>query len=272
MASHFSSIGFPIADEADFERTGNQAIEAGQGFPVPGLGTYVLWEVGEGIELWVHIDPENYICGFNPHFSGVTRIRVGVLGEKTEGLAGPLDGCLRGWASPPEGQPDLGEYPFVFDIPDRHLRSLEFPSIQTFGITGFAHSLEVFTDENDYGRKMREGKAEDEPIWAHESFLPLGLFSPGDEDAGGDDEVNKDGEVERNEAHPVAFFTGTVLAAREIVNPFTNIPFQWASVRTYGGEYDIVADRELLARPLEPGNIVQGEFWLTGRLAEEREN
>ena len=39
-----------------------------------------------------------------------------------------------------------------------------------------------------------------------------------------------------------------------------------ALIDTIGGSFDGVIDRSLLERPLQPGNVVTGWFWLSGRL------
>ena len=39
-------------------------------------------------------------------------------------------------------------------------------------------------------------------------------------------------------------------------------------IGTAGGTFDLVADDAVLRRGLKPGMIVEGEFWLCGRLVE----
>jgi hypothetical protein len=50
-------------------------------------------------------------------------------------------------------------------------------------------------------------------------------------------------------------------------NPETGQEFTWALISTAGGAFDLVADETVLPRPLAPGMIVEGEFWLCARLA-----
>ena len=49
-------------------------------------------------------------------------------------------------------------------------------------------------------------------------------------------------------------------------NLATGETFQHAIVQTLGGSYDVLASPRELAAPLEPGNIIQGDFWLVGRV------
>jgi hypothetical protein len=53
------------------------------------------------------------------------------------------------------------------------------------------------------------------------------------------------------------------------MNETTGDAFWWARVRTLGGEIEVVADPVLLTGPVTPGAVVQGSFWLSGRLPDE---
>ncbi|MFY0524529.1 hypothetical protein ACN28I_15625 [Archangium gephyra] len=115
------------------------------------------------------------------------------------------------------------------------------------GLCAFAHGLEVWADEAAF----TTAQADEEVKFAAESLIPAGLFSP-------------EG-PERPEAAEV-FLTGRVLEAGLRENLATGETFQHAIVRTLGGSYDVLASPRELAAPLEPGNIIQGEFWLVGRV------
>jgi hypothetical protein len=60
--------------------------------------------------------------------------------------------------------------------------------------------------------------------------------------------------------------TGAVKVAALRRNTFTNREFQWARVATLGGEYEVVVDPADLPKALAPGNVIQGTFWMVGRL------
>jgi hypothetical protein len=66
-----------------------------------------------------------------------------------------------------------------------------------------------------------------------------------------------------------AYFAGRVEKADVRVNPVTGQQFHWALVDMLGGKVDLVADGALAPEPFKPGMIVQGEFWLCGRLVED---
>ena len=59
---------------------------------------------------------------------------------------------------------------------------------------------------------------------------------------------------------------GIVLDSSVLVNPATGRAFQWARVRTFGGELDLVADPEVVTGAFVTAGVVTGSFWLSGRV------
>ncbi|MGC4082208.1 MAG: hypothetical protein QM736_08915 [Vicinamibacterales bacterium] len=70
--------------------------------------------------------------------------------------------------------------------------------------------------------------------------------------------------VDPPESH--ALISGVVVDAARQHNAVTGEPFWWALVDTLGGTFDVVINPELLDTPIEPGNVLSGWFWLSGRL------
>ena len=97
-----------------------------------------------------------------------------------------------------------------------------------------------------------DSQAADGMTFGSRTFIPSGLISPSGEP------------VSPPESH--ALITGHVLEASEQRNSVTGAPFWWALVDTEGGTYDVVIDPELLSAPVQPGNVLSGWFWLSGRL------
>ena len=77
----------------------------------------------------------------------------------------------------------------------------------------------------------------------------------------------------------MAVFTGHVVRSDVKINEQTGEYFYWALVETYGGcRFDVVIHPHLIDHykgrgqsPPRPGCIVQGHFWLSGRLVGEYE-
>jgi hypothetical protein len=132
----------------------------------------------------------------------------------------------------------------------------------------FAHSLECWPDDASYYSEEEErwnpsgaGQGHEERRskgLASESFIPSGTFPSSSEE----DAANFVPKAE-------AIFTGHVLAAELLTNGHSGRKFHHVHVRTLGGEYDVVADPEVVrGEPLLSG-VVQGVFWLTGRLVRD---
>ena len=245
MPNHFSALGITVQSEDTFNELIYQTATSGTVIATP-PGLYIFWAMGGGVELWAQATHERRLLGLNPHFSGSARMRVGITNRVERASDTELDGAFHGWANPAGDALDSGDYPFVVDVPDSDTYAdLALPAVHTMQIAAFAHTLSVFADEEAYRSAPQEQEG---PRWATESFVPVGLFETSGEPP----------------AH--AMFTGRVLEAALRTNPATGASFFWALVRTLGGEIDVVADPELVQAPLVAGGVVQGMFWLSGRI------
>jgi hypothetical protein len=246
--SHFSSIGLEVASAADMQALIDRIVEDSEYLEARG-GVYVVWQAGDGPELWLQCDEENAVVGLSPHFVGTSRLRVGLVAPVERPGQTALDGSFYAWVNPRGEDFSEGDYPLVFDCPDAAALEVEVPCEATVQLSAFAHHLEVWADADTYDREQTE------PKFASQSFVPAGLFR-GDEDEPGP---------------PVAYamFTGHVAAAEERHNPLTSTPYWYAAVVTLGGTIDVVIASELVARPLAVGNVVSGGFWLSGQVVSD---
>lgn len=244
MASHFSTLGFPVKSQDDFRRTVLQARDSGE-LVRARQGFYRRWTVGEGIELWVGCHTQAGL-GVNPHFSGSGRMRVR-LTEIVPSDDFPLDGSIQGWAAPASRDPESGAFPVVVDLPDFDAvrKELHKGAIVMVQIAAFAHELAAFASDEAFSESQGEIK------FAPESFVPAGLFSNGDELA---------------KPSATAVFTGHILEINRLTNPETGAPFYHLLVRTLGGTVDVVADPEIVQGEPDVGGVVNGSFWLSGRI------
>ncbi len=255
MASHLSTIGFSVDTDQEFVDLAERGMEEGEEIPV-GRKRYVRWADPSGAELWVQVNWLEMVIGMVPHFSGTSEVRVGLTEALREPDDSPLDGAFHAWADPDPESPGTGLYPFVFDCPDAaSYGKVALPSPARAQIAAFAHEIEVFADEASF-----EAGQDPEMPMASRSFIPIGLFS-----GEGEDE-----EDEEDEAPPKAsaLLSGHVRRSEERRNGLTGHRFLWAEVETLGGILDVVADRELLPSGIPEGGLVQGVFWLSGRLVQ----
>jgi hypothetical protein len=147
MPSHMTTLGFRAATNEEFADLAMTAATQGEPVQVSG-GAYYRWTPGAGVELWAQVDQSGQLIGLNPHFGGAAHMMVGLIKPIARERDSALDGAFYGWADPAENEPDNGQYPFAFDLPDfkRHDR-LALPAIVSVQIAAFAHSLSAFESD-----------------------------------------------------------------------------------------------------------------------------
>ena len=247
MVNHFSTVGIPVSSEADFMKYVNLVFESGKKIKAYG-GTYLLLKMGNGIELWGQLNTQGEMIGLNPHYKGTAVSTVRLIEKVEDPTDTLLDGRVYSEAEPSED--GAFAYPFVFDMPDIAAQKIKYPVIREVQLAAFAHELSVYADEEEYNKAQ-----ETEPKFASEFFIPSGLFE-GDEEGG--------------RPSSMGLFGGRVLAAEKLRNPYSDEYFYYAKVKTLGGEFDVVADPELVTEEIREGNIISGSFWLTGRLIQKK--
>jgi len=247
MPSHMTTLGFLVTTEQDFRHYAYQASEFGEKIETPN-GSYTFWEVGNGIELWVQTNLHKRIIGMNPHFRGRASMRAGLVKYVSRKEQTILDGSFYAWANPITNDPTSGMFPFVFDLPDYDTyHPILLPCIIDVQLAAFAHHLIGFADEATYTASQHKDLK-----FAPESLVPSGLFTP-------------TGKIKEPPQAEI-IFNGRVLETARLVNPVTSQKFYWARVRTLGGEMDVVADPQIVQGQVVQDGIVNGTFWLSGRL------
>lgn len=255
MSSHFSAIGFPIESEDDLSELTERVIDQCEPIAVK-QGRYLRWSSECGAELWLQIDRKDNLVGINPHFTGPSSIRVALIETVNRSDASTLDGAFRAWANSVNDDPQTvsspqsGSLSVVFDAPDfRTYSDVKLPSIGVARIAAFAHEFSVYDSVEAYDA-LQVGEVK----FASQSFVPSGMFSL---DAG-----------RATPPEPDAVFTGHVRRTEKRTNELTGIDFYWAETETLAGVFDVVVDAELVTGNLQTGSVIQGSFWLSGRLKE----
>lgn len=247
VPSQFSALGFSITSGEDLAALASQVADRADTINAR-EGQYLKWAPPSGEQLWLQVKHNGDAMGMNPHFQGLSVVRVAIEARIARDNHTPLDGTFLAWANPPDTGTG-GEYPFVFDSPDAAVHeALELPVVVTAQVAAFAQHARVFPNADAYEvARVAEGLG-----FPSRSFIPSGLFSP-------------DGQpIVPPEPH--ALIAGHVIDASERRNAVTGATYWWALVDTVGGTFDAVIDPDLLSSPIESGNIVSGWFWLSGRL------
>ncbi len=250
MINHMTTLGFQMQSEDDFLGLANRAYEQGTLMQTE-QGAYMLLRAGGGAELWLQLNREGVAIGMHPHFTGAGLMTIGIEAEARHEDANELDGTFYAWAGATPENPGHGLYAFMFDLPDRdRYGPLAHPALRQVQLAAFAHEIAVFENAAAFERDQLERRPGSLPL-SPQSFVPQGLTE------------------ESGELISTAQISGTVLRAGWVQNEVSGIYFQWALVRTLGGDIDVVADERLVGeREIQEGEILSGTFWLSGRLAE----
>lgn len=250
MRDCWLSLGFRIDSMDDFKALGIRAAKSGASLPAP-HGTYIRWDVGGGPQIWVQIKQHSRaILGWHTHFAGRAQMRIALTKRMLTEEHDPLEGGFHGWADPRSDDATEGQYPLLFHAPNFDLHDhLSVPVVRTVQLTAFAHTLTVYPGDEEYFASQTATVK-----FAAESFVPIGLFpAKGNPDA---------------PPVPAAQFAGHVVKGALLTNPMTSIAYQWARVRTVGGDLDVVADIDTCTEPMEEGNVVSGKFRLSGHIVD----
>lgn len=250
--SNLSDIGFPVQSEHDVNEILMLVLEKAKEIRCS-HGFYLKFSDISGAEMYLQGNFDGELVGFNPHFAGKSRRLVG-LTKAIERNSSELDGGFHAWAAPGGDDAETsGEYPFVFDVPDFRVNKIsDLPKILEIQLTAFAsNDFEMFESEAEFYDSQ-----DSDPKFSSNFFIPSGLFQP--------DEKMTQIEPPR----PIGIFAGEIKEFELKTNGLTNEKFYWFLAETLGGEIDVAADPKLIFAEPKIGGIVQGQFWLSGRLTD----
>ncbi len=259
-ANHFSVIGFKANSAEALSALISSLLERGGEKQPCAAGYYHRLRSAVGPELWVHMqktadaEADPYVAvGITPFFAGEGRTPIRVRAMRQRPNDNHFEGAF---------YVELGPTIALIDVVDfARFAGTPVPFMATAQIVAFPHELAVFENEAAF-QATQAGKT---LKFTPRSFLASGLFSGGN---GTGEVVFLDPEAEDFRASARAFLTGEVQKTERRRNPETGHEFTWALIGTAGGTFDLVADDAVLPHALRPGMIVEGEFWLCGRLVE----
>lgn len=251
--SNLSDIGFPTPDEQAVNEMIMHVLELAKPIQVE-RGFYLKYSDVSGAEIYLQGNFDQELIGFNPHFAGKSRRKVGIT-QKLERDSSELDGGFHAWANPSESDEETsGEYPFVFDTPDFRIVEIEnFPALKDIQLTAFAsNDFQMFADE-----KLYFDSQDSELKHAAKSFVPVGLFS-----------FDESENIDLNVVRPIGKFAGEIKEFELRTNQLSGEKFYWLLVETLGGEVDVVVDPKFVPEEPKIGGIISGQFWLSGKIYE----
>ncbi len=246
VSSHFSCIGFPVADMAVYWALARRAAAEGARLELADGSALVRWQAGGGPEIWAQVNARGEVLGATPFFATGAAHRVAVtgLGEDPDT---PLEGWVDGWMEPTEDdEPYSGAFPLRVTLVDFALaRPHLTPGVHRLEIAALAHEADLYADLTAY------------------RSAPGDLYRPPAETFAATAHASVDDSPGLQEAS--ALIAGPVARARLLVNPVTEEAYWWVQVRTRGVVLHVLADRETLGGDPHPGNVLLGSVWLVGR-------
>jgi hypothetical protein len=258
MADHFGVIGFKAGSAEELSALVGGMLEKGGEKQACEPGYYHRLHSAAGAELWVHmqqladaeLDSDPYVAvGITPFFEGEGRAPIRVRALRQRPSDNPFEGAF---------YVELGPTIALIDVVDfARFAGRAVPFMAIAQIVAFPQELAVYENEAAF-----EATQADKPVKiTPRSFLASGLFT-----SGSDGVVFLDPEAEEFSAPARAFLTGVVQKIERRQNSETGQDFTWALIATAGGTFDLVANDAVLPQALAPGMVVEGEFWLCGRL------
>ncbi len=241
MASHYELIGLNVKSIDDLKHYYQNGIELGDKIETE-MGSYFLWKIGRGIELWLQANKDGKL-GINPHYFGTSEFKAEIKKRNINLNHTLLDGSLQCLS-------EEGGYPFIVDLPDfATYKNIKIPQSVILQITAFPHNINIYESEEDYYKKNTS-----ENTFAAEHFVPSGMFNT------------------ENSLEADALFGGKVIKIEKIKNLITRKDIYCAKTKTYGGEIDVLLTSSLLeGKELKVGNNISGHFWLSAKILDKHE-
>jgi hypothetical protein len=242
MANHYRAVGFEVSNEQQFEELLDHVVEQGDEFAVED-GRMFCWSPVDGAQVWLLVDDDWNFRGCSPHFSGHSRVPLALTDMRSH--LEFWEGSAHAWVNPQSNEGDSGEYPLLFQIPDFYPLnlSLQVPARVDAQMAAFAHELDFFADAAEFAASQTG-----ETKFASQFIIPSGLFA-------GEDEPQ-----------PYGMFAGVIRRYERLVNPSYGIAFHHFEVETLGATFDVVAEDEFVSAAPTIGSILNGSFWMSGRV------
>lgn len=235
MASHYSDMGFTVNSSEDIIEIVKQIYPNAKEVS-RNKKTYQQICVDKFIEFWLNLK-NGAIEEIEFHYNSENFAACSFeqyISYSEEDMAGIV-------------QVNNGLCPVVIEIPNLGLfeRFMENQKMN-LQISAYAHEVNLFDSEDAYAASQgnREHK------FATEHFLPVGLFT----------------ENEGDSPSAQAVFGGKILEYELRKNPLTGLDYYYFAVTCQGSVYDIVADPALVKTKPQVGGVLNGHFWLSGKI------
>ena len=253
MPSHFDDIGFELKTEEQYFLMTSYWMRNSLWRRTQEI-RYRVYIPNDNIQVWIFAR-NGKILNTIPFYNGNSRVEIRIEEKLVSG--NNIRGMISAWVNPSSTE----DCPLLFDVPDYWMvhERLREGQIYHIRLTAFAEEAGFFEDEESFSRlspkniKARE-MGKDAPIlargWAPNHFIPTGQIAL----------------AYNEEPKAAAQFAGTVKELKPVTNQKTKCTFYWMLVETLFDEIDVVCSEEGLNVQPQVGGILDGDFYLVGRI------
>ncbi|OPH37191.1 hypothetical protein B5J94_06020 [Moraxella lacunata] len=241
MLSNYQNIGFLGETEQQYNQLIELVIKHKNHQQHSHDFNYDIYRDMNGLELWLILNSNHQITSLEPYFKGQTH-QIGVDGLFVDEVYGT--GWVQGWINATAYENDEwvnGDCPLIIDVPNVATLGDIGGHIIQMNLCAFAREIEIFDNQESYDNSGQ--------IWASESLSPSGMFTGG--------EGNITARIH---------LSGEVVKVNCLVNKLTNLKFYHCQIKSYGGIFDAVYAIDLFEKMPKTGNIITGNYWLTGQI------
>jgi hypothetical protein len=240
---HFECIGIPFVDQPTTGALLSKLAASGTSERRADGGRMIVWHDPSGATMVLNLDANGLIVCAKPSFDAVSRIKVATHSFTPDADCRFCDRLL-GDVLPEDSSPLPSLYVELDDLGTSRNQVPLGRSVWV-AVTAFAERLKVWRDQSEYDASQRSDKI---PFASECLLLIGGTFKP---------------------PQACVDMMATVVTVETRRNTATGTNFVYAFVRTSGADLGVVAREIDLPDGLRPGNIVDGRFWLVGRVVGE---
>lgn len=230
MPSHYTDMGFYANSIKDVKHIIENLPEPQCRIETPnGIYQYTIFD--NNIEFWILLDAQDNILNLDFHYNNKHAVPVKMLEWLTDD-DGEYTNTIK--VSYPQDKP---KFPIIVDVPNAELhRALKREDKFMLQIACFAETMTVSHGDSTLSRQ--------------ESYVPIGAFAASDEDT----------------AAANASLCAHILDFEQRQNSMDGGMYYVITVRCQDALFDVIADASYIDIELRKGAIIEGTFWMSGKI------
>ncbi len=229
-------------------------------------GEYRVWQSIRGAEIWLHypapagelkpandqqpFDPINDLKGLSAFHRGAGAIEMQLVQSVHTSRTNRLDGMCHANLRAKSGKGRT--VPFKFEHIGFALDPVMAPVLARVQITGLAHKARAFASEADY-----LAAASSKRLIGRGALMQIEPSEVPDVDL-----------IYQTKPGALWLITGIIRRSIRMTNPETGTPYVWILLETDRGDFDIVANPDVIAGDTSSGHTLLAVVSMTGRILE----